>query len=153
MWAMTDWNYYLVNINDHISSVYLNLEAEQDHNINAYPKLCWLFIRLKVVREDGLSHDDEYAALIEYEDLIEKVISNSEINFIARITTNGMRKFYFYCANNYDFDTCVNQIVDLNPDYQYQHGSKNDPTWSQYKNILYPSKRDLKKIYDRAENI
>lgn len=150
---MSDWDFYKANINDKISSVYLNLEACSEIDTTKYSKLCWLFIRLKIKRIDGLSHDDEYEALIEYEDnLIAYITKIPQIDFVGRITTDGMRQFYFYATNELDFEFVINEFLDKAPSYQFQLGFKNDPEWNQYKNTLYPGINGLQQIRDRRKN-
>lgn len=149
---MSDWNYYQANVNDRLASIYLDLEAKEEYSQQEYPKLFWLFIRLKVARDDGLSHDDEFDALCEYEDIIDEHIKGLPIHLVGRITTNGMRKFYFYGNDNFKFETLVEAIVDGDSSYQYQSGSKDDSNWSQYDDVLYPEEQGLKQIFERAEN-
>lgn len=93
---MPNWNFYQAHINNEIASVFLDLDAKSENINNKFNTLFWLFIKLKIEREDGLSHDDEFETLNSYEnDLIEN-IDISKSSYVGRITTNGMRQFYFY---------------------------------------------------------
>lgn len=51
-----------------------------------------------------------------------------------------------------DFESLIKSVVDREPSYQYQSGSKDDSTWSQYDNVLFPGEQGLKQIFERAGN-
>ena len=137
---MADRDFYQANIDGKISSIYLNLDAYTEVNASEYSRLCWLFIRLKVEREDGLSHDDEYSELTDYEDNLIEHLSGDSIQFAGRITTNGIRQFYFYAVDSFDYELAIEVFPGKESSYQYRFGSKRNPGWSQYKNVLYPGK-------------
>ncbi|QBF81497.1 DUF695 domain-containing protein [Shewanella maritima] len=146
---MSNWDFYKANINQNIASIYLDLDAKLDLEENNLDTLSWLFIKLKYERDDGLSHDDEFDALCDYEDNIENAIEGSEIHYVGRITTNGMRQFYFYSADSSLFEKVINDVLDSKSDYLYQIGSKPDPEWNQFKNVLYPGEHGLNQIQSR----
>jgi hypothetical protein len=146
---LPNWNFYQTNINDHISSVYLDLDAKEENEIGRFDTLCWLFIKLKVEREDGLSHDEEFDALCAYEDDINENIDGSKTKYVGRVTTKGMRQFYFYTSNFELFEIDLGRVVASNTEYLYQTGSKDDPEWSQYDNVIYPGKYGLEQIASR----
>ena len=100
---VADWDFYRAIINDKIASVYLNLEASDELNSN-HTTLFWFFIKLKIERDDGLSHDDEVDELYEYEDNLIDALCDDNMRFVGRITSSGMRQFYFYGAENIDFE-------------------------------------------------
>ena len=149
---MAEWDFYQANIDGKISSVYVNLDAYTETDTSKYSKLCWLFIRLKIERADGLSHDDEFDVLIEYEKCLIDELSCGPIEFVGRITTDGMRQFYFYAADSFDFEMTIERFLDKQPSYQYQFGSRNNADWSQYRNVLYPGKYGLQQINARRKN-
>ena len=149
---MPNWNHYLANINDHISSVYLDLSAKKSTIKEHYPTLCWLFIKLKVEKEDGLSHDDEFDILCEYDDAVEDLIVDSDVIYVGRITTNGMRQFYFYSQGPKPFEAYIEKVINSAPKYQNQLGQKDDPNWSQYDTVLYPGDSGLEQIAKRRES-
>jgi hypothetical protein len=149
---MADRDFYQANIDGKISSIYLNLDAYTEVDASEYSKLCWLFIRLKVEREDELSHDDEYSELTDYEDNLIENLSGDSIQFVGRITTNGMRQFYFYAVDSFDFELAIEVFLDKESSCQYQFGSRRNPGWSQYKNVLYPGKYGLHQIKERRLN-
>lgn len=69
--------------------------------------------------DDGLSHDDEFDALCGYEDSIENAIESSEIYYVGRITTQGMRQFYFYSADSSLFEDKIKRVLELKSEYQF----------------------------------
>jgi len=149
---MSDWDFYQANVNEKIASIYLDLDAQSDLDAQTYSELCWLFIRLKVDRADGLSHEDEFDALCDYEDRLEEHLEKEEIEMVGRVTTDGMRQFYFYSSSNFDFENSIKEFVSKLSSYQHQFGTKSDPAWSQYENVLYPGEHGIKQINERREN-
>ncbi|WP_325892993.1 DUF695 domain-containing protein [Grimontia sp. NTOU-MAR1] len=149
---MADWDFYQANVNEKIASIYLDLDAQSDLDPGTYSMLCWLFIRLKVERADGLSHEDEFDVLCDYEDRLDEHLKNGKIEMVGRVTTDGMRQFYFYSAPNFDFESSVKKFVSTYSSHQYQFGCIPDPDWSQYENVLYPGEHGLDQINERREN-
>jgi hypothetical protein len=149
---LPNWNFYQTNINDQISSVYLNLDAKEDCETDSFDTLVWLFIKLRIDREDGLSHDDEFDALCAYEDDIDKHVDESKTKFVGRVTTQGMRQFYFYTSDLESFKAEIDCASAKNKEYLYQTGSKKDLGWVQNDNVIYPGKYGLDQISSRIEN-
>lgn len=132
--------------------MYLDLEAEFELKNEALDTLCWVFIKLKIERDDGLSHDDEFEDLGAYEDELVSAIDSSKTVYIGRITTQGMRQFYFYSSDVSLFEKQVTSSAGRSPNYLYQIGNKFDPNWDQYKTVLYPGKHGLQQISARSKN-
>jgi hypothetical protein len=149
---MADWDFYKANINEKIASVFLNLEAESDLNITSYPKLCWVFIRLNIERKDGLSHDNEFEALLKYEELLLVHLKEKPIELVGCVTTNGMRQFYFYSNKDFEFEKYAEIFASEQTTHQYQLGEKLDPNWEQYKSVLYPGEFGIEQINERRKN-
>ena len=148
---MADWDFYQAKINDSLASIYLNLDAEKElrpENTQLY----WFFIKLKIEREDGLSHDDEVESLYEFEDSLISSMCSEELEYVGRITTAGMRQFYFYGTTNIDYDELCKDFLKDNSSYLYQTNSKEDSEKSHYKNVMYPGKIGLEQIYKRRRN-
>ncbi len=149
---MQNWVFYQANINDNIASVYLDLNAKLNLRNKNLTNLCWLFIKLNIEREDGLSHDDEFESLCQYEDDIEEAIKGSGVHYVGRITTQGMRQFYFYSELADSFENAIDKAISLNQDYLFQIGTQQDEGWSQFDNVLYPGEYGLSQINERVSN-
>jgi len=146
---MPSWNFYQCNMDDALASVYLDLDARPESQPTDLNILFWIFIKLQVERDDGLSHDDEFDDLIRYEDDLTKSISHLDTRYVGRITTRGMRQFYFYTADSGILEETIMSVVSNHPSYLYQIGNKHDPEWSQYQQTIYPGKYGLEQIFDR----
>ncbi len=147
-----DWNFYRCNVNDRLSSVYVDLGLQSLAPIPALPTLRWLWIKLRFPDERGLSVDAEFDALCAYEDeLCAALAAPGEIVFAGRITGAGRREFYFYTTEKFEFEKRIDRVVSDNREYKYQIGSKTDENWCQYADVLYPGVQGLKQIQARRE--
>jgi hypothetical protein len=150
----SDWESYLCNVNDLIASVCVDLGLRHIAPIAGYPVLAWLFIRLQKPKEDGpsrgLSADEEFDALCKYEDDLELTLAEHEdCLYVGRITTNGMRQFYFFITPEADFKAIVDDVLKKHQDYMYQIGQKDDAAWNQYLRLLVPGEHGWDQINRR----
>ncbi len=147
-----DWDFYRCNVDDRLSSIYVDLGLHALAPIPTLPTLRWLWIKLRYPDDRGLSIDAEFDALRAYEDeLCAALNAPRDILFVGRITGAGMRKFYFYSSEQFEFEKRIDSVLDNNREYKYQIGSKRDGDWSQYSNLLYPGIHGLEQIQDRRE--
>ena len=145
---MANWDFYQANINDTIASIYLDLNAEEEVSPR-HVRLFWFFINLKVEREDGLSHDDEIERLFEFEDNLINAVCSENQQFVGRVTTAGMRQFYFYGSADVHYDELCEAFLRNNNSYVYQYSGKDDPQRTLYKSVLYPGPLGLEQIRER----
>jgi hypothetical protein len=133
----SDWQSYLCRVNDEPASIFFDLNFANYAPAIAPPKLAWLWIKLNDPREDGLSKDEEFAALSKYEDDIENLLSQYKAwHYVGRITTVGRREFYFYIPENANFDLVMAPVLEANPEYVFQTGEKIDVAQDQYFKLL-----------------
>lgn len=145
-----DWDFYRCNVNDNLSSIYTNLALVDVAPIETLPLLNWLWIRLRYPDDRGLSTDQEFDLLCNYEDELVSALSGSDdIIFVGRITGSGRREFYFYSAQEVDFQDRIDAALSNNPEYQFQVGSKADEQWNQYLGLLYPGEHGLEQVRSR----
>ena len=148
--VINDWDSFFCNVNESLASVFVNLGFFQVAPFQNQPKLAWLWIRLNNPRDDGLSRDEEFDTLCEYEDDLEDAINHYGLShYVGRITTCGMRQFYFYIPATADFKEIVDEVLSKHQSYLFQLGEKPDPTWSQYFDLLYPGENGLEQIRKR----
>ena len=147
---MQDWNFYKCNVNDKIASVYLDMCLARSAPIDSLPFLHWFFVKLLTPSDEGLSTDEEFDSLVELEERLLASCDNS-FQFAGRITTDGMRQFYFYSSDTTSDINRYQPVIDQFDQHPYQFGSKPDKDWSQYKNTLYPGKHGLQQIQDRED--
>ena len=144
------WNSYFCYVNEELSSIYLNLDLFYKAPMEKYPKLCWYWIKMKNPKTDGLSSDDDFQKLIEHEDALVDNLKKLKAIYVGRITTQGMRQFYFYSSNDLLVKDALSNFVGESSPFQYQVGEKPDAKWNQYLNLLYPSEHGIQQIHDKS---
>ena len=142
-----NWRSYICNVNDALASIFLDLEYYDVAPVDGLPVLAWLFIKLKMPDDRGCSTDEEFEALCSYEDDIFHAIAEmNDVHYVGRITTQGMRQFYFYTSADLELDKSLDVVVAKYSDYLYQFGSKPDQNWTQYLELLYPGPQRMEQI-------
>jgi regulator of RNase E activity RraB len=143
----SDWSFYLTNVNGSLASIYLDLGLRDELPLSSKPWLLWVWVEFKLPREDGFSSPEEAPTLFEIEDSLTgalKTVGNAILS--GRITTLARREFYFYGETETGFKAAVARAMSSHPDYTFQLGSKSDPEWGQYLEVLYPSSSQLELI-------
>lgn len=69
--------------------------------------------------------------------------------FCGRITTCGRREFYFYAASSDGLQHIVERALSEFSGYEFECGSKSDPIWAQYLEVLYPGEEDQQRMKNR----
>lgn len=144
------WDFYFANVNDAAASLFVDLGIRDSVPIAERPWLLWMWVYFRTVREDGLSSSDEAPILYDIEDALTREVKDS-VNgeLVGRITTAGRREFYFYGPRPSGFEEAVSRALKRFPDYKFDTGTQEDPEWSQYLNVLYPSPADHERIKNR----
>jgi regulator of RNase E activity RraB len=99
---------------------------------------------------EGLSSQEEFDALIAIEDALTVELSDmTRCLYVGRNTSSGNRDFYFYVSDVPVFEVKASAFMKAFSSYQFETGGRFDPEWSTYRNFLYPSARDLRRIKNR----
>lgn len=146
--AESDWDFYFCNVNEALSSVMVDLAANRRAPMSHKPCLLWVWVKMQSPREDGLSSNDEAAKLYEIEDRLTRSLGEVDAEFVGRITGDSRREFYFY-APTADIDAALSSVQKAFPEYTVEGGTRHDAAWSQYRELLYPSVKDMQRIQDR----
>jgi regulator of RNase E activity RraB len=145
-----DWNFYLCNVNNVLASVFLDLGLREVVPDRGKPTLLWVWVYLRWPREDGLSASSEFDALKAIEEkLTETMVERFDAALCGRITTDGRREFYYYAPRSERLEAAVEDAMSQFRDYEFDCGSKADPEWRQYLDVLYPSDEDRQRIENR----
>lgn len=145
------WDFYMLRVDDLISSIYLNLSQAERGKINSQQTLFWFSLKMNNPREDGLSSQEEFDILLKFEESLNNYIANnSDGIYVGRLTTDGRRDFYVYVSNSDKLVSNISQLMQDFSEYQYALKSINDPDWEQYFNFLYPNPHELQKIMNRG---
>ncbi len=144
------WDFYFANVNDVIASLFVDLGIRDSAPNTDRPWLLWAWVYFREPRDDGLSGSEEAPILNDIEDaLTEELEEVLGAELVGRITTAGRREFYFYGPRPDEFEEVVGRALSRFPEYEFDAGTQEDPDWSQYLNVLYPSPRDLQRIKNR----
>ncbi|HKW65016.1 MAG TPA: DUF695 domain-containing protein [Candidatus Acidoferrum sp.] len=145
-----DWNFYICNVNDKLSSIFLNLGLRQQVPDKCRPNLLWVWVYLRWPREDGLSDSSEFEWLKAIEEqLTASLAERFDAVLCGRITTDGRREFYYYAARTHDHESTVNTAMNQFRDYEFDFGFQADPGWKQYLDVLYPSEESRQCMENR----
>jgi regulator of RNase E activity RraB len=144
------WDFYFANVNDAIASLFVDLGIRNSVPDPNRSWLLWAWVYFRRPREDGLSSTEEAPTLLEIENpLTKKVKETTEGELVGRITTAGRREFYFYGPAPVHFEQAVASVLKSFPVYEFDTGTKEDPHWSQYLTVLYPSSEEYQQIKNR----
>lgn len=141
------WDFYFANVNDVIASLFVDLGLRKSIPDRDRPWLMWTWVNFRQPRDDGLSSSEEAPVLHEIEDALTKAVKETTAaELVGRITTAGRREFYFYGPRPHGFEQAAASALKSFPAYEFHSGSKEDPSWSQYLNVLYPSPEEHQRI-------
>jgi Family of unknown function (DUF695)/Regulator of ribonuclease activity B len=137
-------------VNNVLASVFLDLGIRKFVPDEGKPNLLWVWVYLKWPREDGLSASSEFDSLKAIEEkLTETMMERFDAVLCGRITTDGRREFYYYAPRSEQLEAVVEDGMLQFRDYEFDCGSKADPEWRQYLDVLYPSDEDRQRIENR----
>ncbi len=105
---------------------------------------------MKWPSDDGLSSDSEFDTLCKIEDqMTETMKSRLGAVYCGRITTDGRREFYYYAARALGLGQAAEEALAKFKGYEFECGSKPDPEWKQYFDVLYPSEETRQRMENR----
>ncbi len=144
-----EWDFYFAQINDSVSSVFVDLGIRNDVPIETRPWLLWVWVKLLAPKPDGLSTNEEARKLNELGESLDATVSATcGAQLVGRITGNGRREFYFYAAEPGELTASVGHAMRAFAEYSYETGSTFQPEWEQYL-MLYPSESNLERMQNR----
>jgi hypothetical protein len=142
-----DWDCYMTSVNGFVSAIFVDLSLRYELPFADRPRLLWVFLQLNSPRPDGLSSSDESPELYKIEDqLVPAMESECGARFVGKITGAGRREFYFYANPASSFEPIVKRIMAVFSTYRVDLGEHDDPEWTHYLNVLYPSPREMTTI-------
>jgi hypothetical protein len=145
-----EWDFYFAKINDTVSSIFVDLGLKPDAPNEKRPWLLWVWVEMLAPRPDGLSSGEEAPKLHEIEESLNAMIPPvCGAQLVGRITGSNRREFYFYGEEPGELDAAVGRTMQAFPDYRFQSGSKFEPEWEQYLELLYPSASNLQRMMNR----
>lgn len=145
-----NWDSYFCNVNDVLASIFLNLELRKIAPNRKKPNLLWVWVYMKSPRADGLSSRQEFDTLCAIEDRLTNMMADRfDAEFCGRITTDGRREFYYYAPRSEQLEHAFREALAQFTGYEFDCGSKHDPNWTQYFDVLYPSEESRQRMENR----
>jgi uncharacterized protein DUF695/regulator of ribonuclease activity B len=144
---VSSWGHYFTNVNGALASVALDRSLRPKAPIAGKPHLLWVKVQLRSPKPNGLSDRVELPALAGIEDQLRSQLKAAcRAAEVGRITTAGHREFLFYGADDNGFRDAVSEVMQKFSAYKFDMGSKADPDWRQYLDVLYPAGEDFQRM-------
>ena len=145
-----NWDSYFCNVNDALSSIFVDLGICATAPDPLRPHLLWIWVPMRAARDDGLSSSAEAPTLSEMEDELTAALERAcDAVLTGRITGAGRREFYFYGRDADGFVEAARSVFAKFEEYAPEAGEQLDAEWSQYLGLLYPSPRQLQQMSNR----
>ena len=144
-----DWDFYFSNVNNTISSFYVDLGLSKIAPVKDKSNLVWVSLKMNRPQEDGLSSNEEFDTLSAIEDRLQEFLKKYSSIYSGRLTTNGNRDFYFYMSDTTLYDKTISEAMVAFPSYVYDFGIKEDTEWNSYLDFIYPNARQFQSIQNR----
>ena len=147
---MTDkWDFYFSRVDDRPASIYVDLGAYDSAPNPKLPHMAHVRLHMREARDDGLSSQTEFDALIAIEDALTAALVNEETGYLGRCTANSCRDFFFYVSQAQDWSSRVAACMRSFGDYRYETSTREEPGWATYFSFLHPSDTELQSIGNR----
>ena len=145
------WNAYLTNLGeDQVASILLDMGIIQEAPDPQRPTMLCVMIKLNETNEHGLTTNEEYEAIQPIEDALgTSVPASLDAVHVGCLTTNGVRRYYFYAASDDGLEQAAEQALKPIGTHQWKCESKPDPQWGHYLELLYPSPYELQMLGNR----
>lgn len=145
-----DWDFYLTNVDDKLSSIAVDLGLKSVAPIVDKQHIVWISLKMNNPREDGLSSKEEFEKLGYIEDqIVNSIVKNHNAIFVGRLTSDNHRDFYFYFGETKNYEKTIFNVMQNFSDYKYAIGTKIDKEWDGYLNFLFPQPEQYQKIKNR----
>jgi|SRR5262245_8106444 len=147
-----NWDFYFANVNGEVGSLLVNLGIRDSVPDPQRPWLLWTCIYFQQSSDDGYptSDGDEDSTLGRIEEALRHALKEgTEAELVGRITSDSRREFYFYGRGLDGFEEAVAQSLESFPGYRYKAGAREDPSWSHYIDVLYPTPEERELIENR----
>lgn len=145
-----DWDFYLTNVDNKLSSIAVDLGLKSVAPILDKQNILWISLKMNNPREDGLSSNEEFEKLGNIENqIVNSIVKNHNAIFVGRLTSDNHRDFYFYFGETKNYEKTVSEVMQNFSDYKYEIGTKVDKEWDGYLNFLFPQPEQYQIIQNR----
>lgn len=144
-----EWEVYESRVQEAQATIRVDMSAHDDHG-DGRGYCLRVTVQLREPGADGTGVEAEAEPLSKLEARLAAILSErSEAVGVGWITTRGRRELLFYATHPGDLQEGVDAVRAEFPGYALSAGLENDPSWSRYRQALYPRARDLIRIQNR----
>jgi hypothetical protein len=144
-----NWDTYFTYIDNKPASFLLDLEPWKNGANEMFVHLYQLSINLNEPNENGLTCNKEAAVLYAIEDSINDSLDDSNYMFVGRITTDGMRGFFYY-TDSMDVSKLESIAAKFLEKYKYSINCIEEKKPREfYHEFLYPNKSNWHRMTNR----
>ncbi|HEX5025558.1 MAG TPA: DUF695 domain-containing protein [Agriterribacter sp.] len=142
-----NWDAYLMEVNKKPVSIVVDLDFGSSVEAKQRPNVIIVSIQLNDAREDGMPGKEELRILDSLEnELVNMLRNNLNAIYAGRYTLNGKRDFYFYTNDTSNCRSQIKLVFQSFPSYTWELKVKPDADLGYYKNVLYPTPREMERI-------
>lgn len=150
--AQEDWDNYIMEVNRKPVSVVVNLGLKKNAPVAAQPFVIIVRVQLASPESSGQPGKSELDKLESMENGLESMLKRQlGAQYAGRFTQRGIRELYFYTGDTLGFREQVGAVMSGFRDYPYLCQAREDRSWTNYLQVLYPSDRDLEIIVNRRQ--
>lgn len=145
--APEDWDFYVCLVDDAQASISLNLGFEHTAPVAGTDTLYWIRIQMLDAAEHGSGSATEAEILYPVEDHITGRAQTNGFLYVGRLRNNGCWQLTFYGpANRLE---ALQSLANGLGGREVEAGSKPDPSWTYYREFLFPSAERRQWMQDR----
>jgi uncharacterized protein (TIGR01619 family) len=146
----SNWDAYQMEINKKPVSIIVDLGLVLRAPLKERPFAIIVRASLKNPDYNGLPVDPEIQMLDKLEDSLVYYLDKSSGGVYAgRFTQRGLREFYFYALDTVNYLAGVAAAFQNFNGYKWLTIAKEDKTWRNYFDVLYPPPAELERIQNR----
>lgn len=147
-----DWENYIVPLNGKPVSINVDLGLKSLAPIKEDSMVIIMRVRLNRLDQQGMPRQEDLEQLLNMEDrLVELLARQCGAIFAGRFTQRGIREFYFYAPDTLGYRKALNQAMQPYTGFEWLAQSKQDKSWSNYFDVLYPSEIDFLRIQSKRK--
>ncbi len=147
--AQEDWETYVLYMKDRPISIMVDLGFENTPITKENQNVLIVSVRLNRTQRDGLPLQADLGRLDTLEnDLVDRLHSALGAVYTGRYTSNGKRDFYFYTNDTSRYTSLARSVIEPYA-YTFTTICKRDADLSNYREVLYPTRVEMQRIYNR----
>jgi hypothetical protein len=150
LFAQEDWDNYVMEVNRKPVSVVVDLGLKKNAPMADRPNVVIVRVQLAAPEPSGQPGKAELDKLELMENSLESTLRRQlGAIYAGRFTQRGIRELYYYVLDTVGFREQVNMVMAGFRDYPYLCQAREDRSWTNYLQVLYPSDKDLEIIMNR----